>query len=80
MHTCHGSWLAALAAEVVRRSTGGREGWDGVAAEWRGGGEVGGGRQRRGEGKREQKSWSAVSIINDSLVYGERDLMCLPRL
>lgn len=33
-----------------------------------------------GEGKREQKSQRAVSIINDSLVYGERDLMCLPRL
>lgn len=83
MHTCHGSWLAALAAEAVGRSTGGREGWggvgwDGVAAEWRRGGKAG--RQRQGEGKREQKSWSAVSIINDSLVYGERDLMCLPRL
>lgn len=50
--------------------------------------EVGGGGARvdasrgnaGGEGKREQKSQRAVSIINDSLVYGERDLMCLPRL
>lgn len=28
-----------------------------------------------GEGKRKLKSWRAVSIINASLVYRERDLM-----
>lgn len=36
--------------------------------------------QRWGEGKRKQKSKRAVSIINGSLVYGERDLMWLPGL
>lgn len=34
----------------------------------------------KGEGKRKQKSRRAVSIINGSLVYGERDLMWPSRL
>lgn len=72
----HLPWLVARSntAETV----GGRRGRDAEEGEEREGRRLEG--QRWGEGERKQKSKRAVSIINGSLVYGERDLMWLPRL
>lgn len=85
MHTCHGSWLAQSQSWYSGREAGkggGRMVMVMVMVKTGGQGKRADALRGNagGEGKTKQKSWRAVSIINSSLVYGERDLMWPSRL